>query len=186
MNDELDRHRGLELENLEFEAKSPADAVVKPAKLAARDVALHVAWIEVVGDVENFDADAPFKLSAAEWDAHLLHYLHVQREEVWITSRFVSSTDVVLVFIDEREGESAAPINYGQRRDTKGQPNLSPQEQSVRRVERQTPALVGSDHRRAQVSEEQAEVVQISDGARADIGEVEVSVLLPAILRHNL
>src|SRR6266540_3949944 len=86
--------------------KRSPDAVVKTAVVRARQVALVVARIEMVGDVEHLDAD---RCVVAE-QAKALADLHVERQEGGIAARLVPGADEVPVLVDRRQRKTSAHV----------------------------------------------------------------------------
>ncbi len=55
----------LEINKLKLGAESSADAVVERAEVWTRNVVLHVARVEVVGEIKDFEADSDSYLFAS-------------------------------------------------------------------------------------------------------------------------
>src|SRR5882757_2040032 len=91
---------------LEFEhplaAERPANAVREGAEVGARDVALIVARVEMVRDVEHLHADRGVVTKQTKPLAHL----QIERYERGIAARFVPRTDEIPIPVHHRQWES--------------------------------------------------------------------------------
>src|SRR5205823_924191 len=83
-------------------AERAADAVVECAEARAREVALIVARVEMIRDVEHLEAD---RRAVAE-DDEPLRDLSVERHEARIPADRVSRTDEVAIGVDVRQRET--------------------------------------------------------------------------------
>src|SRR5262245_9311005 len=102
----------LELED-PFAAKRAADAVVEAAERAAVDVALVVARVEGIGDVEHLQADC----GVVTEHAKLLGHLRVERDESRIAARLISRSDEVPISVDRGQRESGPHVENREQRE---------------------------------------------------------------------
>src|SRR5947209_7476876 len=104
--------RALELEN-PFSAKRPPDAVVELAERRARQVALIVARIEMIRDVEHLQPD---RRVVAE-QAQLLRDLGVDGDERRIATGCVSQSDEIAIEVYLRIRKSGPRVNHREDRE---------------------------------------------------------------------
>src|SRR5262249_60118763 len=88
--------------DLPFPADRPANAVVEAAEVAAGEIVLVIARVEVVGDVEHLDADR----RVAVRDADRLADLNVQRDELRITACAIPRAAEVPIPVEAPDGQT--------------------------------------------------------------------------------
>ncbi len=89
---------------LEFATHGCAQTVEELTGLLAAQIALHITRIEVIGDVENRDADAhstPLEFRDEFRYRETFNYLRIERKEIGETSRFIARSDELKSFVDE-------------------------------------------------------------------------------------
>src|SRR6266850_7618339 len=147
---------------LEFEhplaAERPANAVREAAELGAREVALIIAGVEMVRDVEHLQTDCGVVMKYPEPLAHL----HIQRRERWKAAGPVSRADEIPVFVDHRQRKSGPQVQHGEYRESARQADVAPEEVPVGCIPGQRSTCVWPDHRVLDVSEVAVEVIQIA------------------------
>src|ERR1700685_2644056 len=94
-------------------SKRPANAVRERTEVGTREVALIVARIEMVGDVEYLQADRGVVTKQTEPLAHL----HVERHEQGIATGLVPCTHEIPVFVHDREREAGPHVQQREYRD---------------------------------------------------------------------
>src|ERR1041385_3609721 len=87
------------LHELELQTHADARAIVEPAELGTRNVVLHVARIEMVGDVEEGYAGAAVILLALEWNRQPFHHQHIERQHVWVTAARIARAHEILLLV---------------------------------------------------------------------------------------
>src|SRR5262245_20721062 len=95
----------------ELAADGPVDAVVEMLEIRRREIALEVARIEVVGEVEDLYADGRSVME----EAQALGDLRVQRHERRIPARLVASADEIPILVDDGVGETGADVQDGKK-----------------------------------------------------------------------
>src|SRR3954469_257243 len=90
---------GSILHELKLQPHAHAGTVVEAAKLRARDIVLHVARIEMVGDVEEGNARTAVIFLALERNRQALHDQHVECENMRVAASAVSSAYKILLLI---------------------------------------------------------------------------------------
>ena len=93
----------------------------------------------------------------------------------------IARPHIVLIFVHKRVRKTASPINDRGHRDLAREPDVSPEEQAIGRVEWLQRILVGTNHRMTDIAEVAIKVVQIAESARTHIGHEEIVLLLKAI-----
>src|SRR6266850_1151202 len=131
---------------LEFEhplaAERPANAVREAAEVGAREVALIVARVEMVCDVEQLQADRGVVMKQPEPLAHL----HVERRERWKAAGPVPRADEIPVFVHHRQRKPGPHVQHREYRESARQAHVGPEEVPIGCVPGQRSPCVGPDH----------------------------------------
>ncbi len=133
--------------HLKLHAKRSGNAVIESAQLRAGDVVLHIARVEVIGDVKYLHSDSRRVLFASERHGEAFRHLHIEREEIREAPRRVALANKILVLIQQRVWKSRVPVKGRRGGKFERQSDITPGEKSVRRIERQTRVFIGANHR---------------------------------------
>ena len=93
------RFRPSILHKLKLQTHVQPRAVVEAAELWIDQVLLHVAWVEMVRQVEKCDAGATVILLALELNRHPFHNQHVERKQMREAACRISLADEILLLV---------------------------------------------------------------------------------------
>src|SRR6516164_1726969 len=85
----------------EFASEGPADAVVEVLEIGRREIALKIARIEVIGEIEDLHANRRMMIEQAQ----ALGDLHVDRYERRISARLIAGANEIPILVDDGIGE---------------------------------------------------------------------------------
>ena len=103
---------GLEVE-IAVDAPKAADGVIKDAVIGRGKVLLNVAWIVVIGHVDDFEATEELNAVAFVFEIERILNLQVQAGEGGKTPGLIALPDVVPVLIELRIGEPGMRVEDG-------------------------------------------------------------------------
>ena len=92
---------GLEID-LKLAANGRSQAIKELAEALAVKIILHVAWIKMVGDVEDRSA-RPHLVFLKAWNAKALCDLCIKRDKGGESSRLIARSDEIELFVDDGE-----------------------------------------------------------------------------------
>src|SRR5262245_49082355 len=153
-----------ELEN-PFPTKRPAHAVGESSEVGAREIALEVARVEMVRDVEDLQSDGGVVIQDAQTFADLC----VEREKGRIPARLVSRANEVSFFVYNRHRKSGADVDEREDAEPSWQRDVAPEQVAVGCIPGERTPFVGTDHRVLDIPEIAVEVVQVSNGRRSGV-----------------
>src|SRR5262249_48734432 len=144
-------------------AERTADAVVEFPEALAGEVRLIVARVEVIGDIEDLEADGRLVIEQSKPFGNL----RVERHEPRIAPDVVAWPDEVAVRVEVRQRKPGSDVEHGKHGEAARERQARPKEGSIRRVPREGTARVGANHRILDVAEKAVEVVQVANGRRS-------------------
>jgi len=89
-------------------AELAAHSIVKSAKGLAVGVVLKVSRVEVIGEIEDFQAQLQTIILKSSHQTNGFEYLKIKRDKLWIKSREISRANKIPVLLNGRVGESGA------------------------------------------------------------------------------
>jgi len=137
-----------------------AQTVEELADLQATRVVLHVAWVEVVSDVEDGDTGASALIKKGDLKA--LEDLRIKREIHRKTSGLILRADYVKPLIDQREWKAGANLQRWRDRDFPPCFYFSVGKKTMRHVERKRSVLVRPNDESRKIAKKIVRRVQIA------------------------
>src|SRR6267154_2223049 len=146
--------------------------------MQAAGVVLDIAWVEVVGDVEDYDTGA--RLLVQKWNLEALKHRRIQREKCR-KAGMVARADEIETIVDERERKPRSNFEGRHDADLERHFDFSISKEPMWRVKRQRPVLIWPHHQDGHVAEEIICRVQAAPGARPNISNVPIMKALAVV-----